>query len=168
MCNANIANNADGVSAGAAAGSPVIGYPYVWNGSTWDRQKEQADPCALNAKSTADFDSATSGGSIVTAGGAGVKTYLCSIDIINSGAAAQHISLIEGTGSSVCTGGTPAGVFLNSGATAANGANFGASGGISKGNGAGTIAKNGTANYNICVAFDGAAQVNVHVAYVQQ
>ena len=166
--NANIANTSNGVSASSSCCSPVVGYAYVWNGSTWDRQKAQADPCATAAKSTADFNSATTGGSIVTAGGVGVYTYLCSVDIVNSASAAQHISLIEGTGSGVCAGGTPAGVYLNNSAAAANGANFVSGGGVSKGDGTGTIAKNGTANYNICVAFDGAAQVNVHVAYVQQ
>jgi hypothetical protein len=29
-------DNADGVAAGATAGSPVVNYNYVWNGTNWD------------------------------------------------------------------------------------------------------------------------------------
>lgn len=35
--NTNVANNADTVAAGAGCCSPVASYPFLWNGSTWDR-----------------------------------------------------------------------------------------------------------------------------------
>jgi len=41
--NANVANNADGVAAGATAGSPVVNYNYAFNGSTWDRLQDDAN-----------------------------------------------------------------------------------------------------------------------------
>ncbi len=129
----------------------------------------QADPCgsSANVKQTADFVSPVSGGSIIPAA-VGAKTYICSISIVTS--AATNLSLLEGTGSSVCTGGSTAGVFLNSGVTVASGAAFAANSGISVGNGASYIAKNTTANQNICVAFTttNSPQVNAHVTYVQQ
>lgn len=126
------------------------------------------EPCLTQTKSTADFESGTSGGQIV-AGAAGTKTYICGLVISSSTAA--NISLDEGTGSSVCTGGTTAGVFLNTGATAANGASFGAtSGGISYGFGGATVAKTANAGNNLCVIFTttNTPQVNVHVTYIQQ
>ncbi len=126
-----------------------------------------ADPCAYNIKLFADFESTTSGGSIITAA-SGKRAYICGLTIVTS--AAANISLIEGTGSSVCTGGTLAGVYLNTGTTAANGAAFAANGGVARGDGAATLAANATANQNICVLFTttNSPQVNVHVAYVQQ
>jgi len=126
-----------------------------------------ADPCQFQAKSIADFESTTSGGSIITAA-SGKKAYICSLAIITS--AAANVSLIEGTGSSVCTGGTTAGVYLNTGVTAANGAGFAANGGIKDGGAGNTIAQNATANQNVCVLFTttNTPQVNVHVTYVQQ
>jgi hypothetical protein len=126
-----------------------------------------ADPCFASTKSIANFESTTSGGSIITAASA-KKAYICSISIITSTAA--NVSLIEGTGSSVCTGGSTGGVFLNTGVTAANGAAFAANGGIQTGVGMGTVAQNAVANQNICVAFTttNTPQVNVHVSYVQQ
>jgi|SRR5579859_2527885 len=126
-----------------------------------------ADPCFASSKSYANFESTTSGGSIITAVSA-KKAYICAVAIVTSVAA--NVSLIEGTGSSVCTGGTPAAVFLNTGTTAANGAAFAANAGIAFGTGGASIAANATANQNICVLFTttGTPQVNVHVAYVQQ
>ena len=125
------------------------------------------DPCQFQLKSFADFESTSSGGSIITAASS-KKAYICGLTIVTSTAA--NVSLIEGTGSSVCTGGTPAGVFLNTGTTAANGAAFAANGGVARGDGSSTLAANATANQNICVLFTttNSPQVNVHVAYVQQ
>lgn len=125
------------------------------------------DPCAGTNKSTAEFESTSSGGQIV-AGTASKQTYICAIRTHTS--AAANISLVEGTGSSVCTGGSPTGVYLNPGTTAANGAAYAANGGDSFGNGGGTVAKTATAADNLCVVFTttNAPQVNVHVSYVQQ
>ena len=125
------------------------------------------DPCLGSVKSQGDFGSTTSGGSIITAVSA-KKAYICSIAIVTS--AAANVSLVEGTGSSVCTSGVTAGVFLNTGTTAANGAAFSANGGLSQGGGGATLAVNATANQNICVVFTttNSPQVNVHVSYVQQ
>ncbi len=129
----------------------------------------QSDPCgsAANVKNTADFVSASSGGSIITAT-PGAKAYLCSISIVTSQAA--NVSLIEGTGSSVCTGGTTGGVFMNTGVTQASGASFSANSGMTIGTGGYTVAKNTTAAQNVCVAFTttNAPTVNAHVTYVQQ
>jgi len=127
----------------------------------------QADPCFASTKSYADFESTSSGGSIVTLA-SGKKTYVCSVSVITS--AAANVSIIEGTGSSVCTGGTVSGDFLNTGSTAANGAAFAANGGIQAGTGGETIFANATVAQNTCVLFTttNSPQVNVHISYVQQ
>jgi hypothetical protein len=141
---------------GAASMTPVLVTPSA-----------PSDPCFASTKSYADFESTSSGGSIITAQ-SGKKAYVCAISVVTSTAA--NVSIIEGTGSSVCTGGTTAGDFLNTGTTAANGAAFAANGGINVGTGNGTIFANATANQNTCVLFSttNTPQVNVHVSYVQQ
>lgn len=125
------------------------------------------DPCMFKPKLFADFESPTSGGQLV-AGTSGKKTYICGIAGFVS--AATNISLLEGTGSSVCTGGTPAAVFFNTSTTAANGAALPANGGLTFGNGGGELAATATNADNLCVVFTttNTPQVNLHVAYVQQ
>lgn len=159
-------------SAPGTAGAPstqVVSVQGVTNGTAVPVQGTVSnDNCFNNfgTKLTADFSSTTSGGSIVTAASA-KKIYICAVAIVTS--APSAVSLIEGTGASVCTGGTPAGVFLNNTTTVANGALFPGSGGIALGNGSGTIAQTATANQNLCVIFDttNTPRVNVHVSYVQ-
>jgi hypothetical protein len=162
--------NATVVGAGTA-GSPSGGIATVQGAASMTpllvTPSAPADPCFASLKSYADFESTSSGGSIITAVSA-KKAYICSISILTSVGA--NVSIIEGTGSSVCTGGTPSGDFLNTGTTAANGGAFAANGGIAQGGGMGTVFANATANQNTCVLFttSGTPQVNVHVSYVQQ
>jgi hypothetical protein len=120
-----------GSVAGSAACSPDQGAGLV--GSCTPRVKPTTDdPCFGSPKLFANFSSTSSGGSIITATSA-KKAYICGIVILAS--VASNVSIIEGTGSSVCTGGTPSGDFLNTGVTAANGAAFAANGGVSFGSG---------------------------------
>jgi hypothetical protein len=124
------------------------------------------DPCTFQAKSIGHFSSSTSGGSIITLA-SGKKAYICSISVVAS--AAANVSLIEGTGSSVCTGGTVAAVWGNTGTTAANGYPFAANGGLTIAGG-GTVAQNATTSQNVCVLFNttNSPQVVADVSYVQQ
>jgi len=152
-------NSAEGVkTAGGAAAAQSI-------------QVEGLDPCAFSNKSFADFSSSTSGGSIITSGGGSKQNYICGATIVTS--AAAQVSLVGGTGSSVCTGGTVEGVFLNaaaSSAAASGGAYFAANGGVNVGGANATVAKSTTAAQNLCVVFTttNTPTVNVHVSYVQQ
>lgn len=141
---------------GAAGMTPVLVTPSA-----------PADPCFASAKLTGSFSSTSSGGSIVTAA-SGKKIYVCQVTVVTSAAAA--VSFIEGTGSSVCTGGTTAGDWLNTGITAANGAAFGANGGVSAGAGTGTVFQTATANQNLCLVFSttNTPTVVASVTYVQQ
>jgi hypothetical protein len=122
-----------------------------------------ADPCTFRKKLTANFSSSTSGGSIITASPSN-KTYLCAITVVAS--ATASVSIIEGTGASVCTGGTTAGVWGNTGVTAANGLPLAANGGVAIGSGNASVASSATVNQNICMLFT-AGTVVATVSYVQ-
>jgi len=126
-----------------------------------------SDPCDNPAKLTANFSSTTSGASIVNAA-ASKKIYVCQVTMIISAAAA--VSFVEGTGASVCTGGTTAGVWLNNTVTAANGAPFASNGGVSAGNGRGTVFQTANVNQNLCLVFTttNSPTVVASVSYVQQ
>lgn len=139
------------------AGTAVIGYT-------------SADPCSQATKLTADFESTSSGGNLIT-GTAAKITYICSLRVTVS--TQTNFSLCEAT-STACSGGTPAAVYLNTSTTAANGGLLGFDsthpGGLVDGGGASTIAKTATTGQNVDVLFGtgNSPQVNVHVTYVQQ
>ena len=128
-----------------------------------------SDPCYGSAKLAANFTSGSSGGSIVTAV-AGKRIYVCSLVLVTSAAAA--VSFEEGTGSSVCTGGTVVADYLNAGATptAGNGASFAASGGVTVGDGTGTVFSTANVNQNLCLLFTVTNTPNVvaSMSYVTQ
>jgi hypothetical protein len=159
-----------GTAGSPAGGVMTVQYPSS-GGTTVPVSFTSNDPCQTGTKLNADFESTSSGGSIVTAV-SGKKIYVCAITIIVS--AQANVSIIEGTGSGVCTGGSPSGDYLNPGTTAANGALFGPTvsspGGVAFGNGGYEIFQTATANQNQCVAFTttNAPQVNVHETYVLQ
>lgn len=85
--NGNIGNNSDGV----AAGTSNIGtssYNYVWNGTTWDRQRGTANsgisvaPYGVNQTPITGNATGTTGAVVGTlAGTAGKTTYICGFDV---------------------------------------------------------------------------------------
>jgi hypothetical protein len=210
------ANNADGVAGVSTGLGQNTAYPFLWNGTTFDRwygdktngawvnvksavalavtgafwqatqpvsattlplptgaatsalQQQNSDPCAVGAKSFAPFSITASGASVITASGS-TSTYVCGIAV--GASTATSFSLVSGTGSSVCTGGTPAPVFGNSGETAANGFPIAGTtgGGLTFGNGAGTIAKSG-ASQNTCIVIvtTNSPTVAGQIAFIQQ
>ena len=129
------------------------------------------DPCYANQKFTNDYEgttSSTSGTQIILAPATGKKAYICSL--VWSATANTQIQLIEGTGSSTCSGGTIAAVFGSadgSTITQSHGMALAAYGAYTYGNGSATIAVNATAAQNTCVVFTttNSPQVNVHVTY---
>ena len=131
------------------------------------------DPCSYSKKSTAFFNITASGASFITAVAADY-TYICQITVTAS--TQTNFSIVAGTGSSVCTGGTPYPIFGNPAETAANGALIGVSatvgGGIVVGNGEATVAGGsvgGTVNYNLCalITTTNSPTVNGTILYVQ-
>lgn len=130
----------------------------------------QAGPASVISKATADFFSQVSGGSIINAV-AGKKVYICSLTMVTS--AATTMQIVEGTGASVCTGGTIAAMLgsTDSGSIVAAHGMAITGNGLQVGMGGYTIAQSGTPNQNVCVVFNTATtspQVNVHAVYVQQ
>ena len=134
-----------------------------------------ADPCSYSKKSSAFFNITSSGASIITAV-ASQYVYICQISV--STTTITNFSLVAGTGSSVCTGGTPYALWGNPGVTAANGFQIGTAttapggGGVVIGNGGYTVAGGsvgGTVNYNVCplITTTNSPTVNGTVLYVQ-
>ena len=135
--------------------------------------KNSLDPCSYSKKATALFNITASGASFITATAADY-TYICQISVTTT--TQTNFSIVAGTGSSVCTGGTPYPIFGNPAETAANGALIGVSatvgGGIVVGNGEATVgggSVGGTVNYNLCalITTTNSPTVNGTILYVQ-
>ena len=107
--NANVANNGDGVSASASAGPPVVNYGFLYNGTTWDRQRSGATTGAALTQPSSRYPSgatpitasATGTTAATTATLAGVSshtTYICGLSIrANATAAATGNATVTGT-----------------------------------------------------------------------
>jgi len=124
-----------------------------------------ADPCMFRVKSSASFSLTTS--TQVITGTSMEKTYICGIDI-SIGGTAQNVALVEGTGS-VCGTNT---FGLAGSTTAATGWQFGANGGLTKGNGEGIVyfgsADSNATAANVCLLLSGSVQTSGSIQYVQQ
>lgn len=119
------------------------------------------EPCLTGTKAKVAISQATS--TQIITGAASKKTYVCSIAI--NGADAENISIVEGTGT-LCATGIAA---VLGGTTAAAGMNLAANGGITLGNGRGTVmmADNAAAD-NVCILQSGTGRVAGVLTYVQQ
>ena len=120
------------------------------------------DPCKGQTKLFASISQ--TGNTLLVAGSASKKMYVCSIHLV--AAAAADVAVVEGTGS-VCGTGT-AGVSGFGGATAATGWNFAANGGIALGNGDSSLGAEGVSGDDLCVFSSGSGQVSGGISYVVQ
>jgi hypothetical protein len=77
--------------------------------------------------------------------------------------AAEIVSLTEGTGTTCATGAAA----VTGSTTAANGESYAANGGISRGNGAGTVALTIKRGDDLCLAQNTSSRVSGNVVYVQ-
>lgn len=171
-----IANNADGIAAVAASSSspvPVNNYAYVYNGTTWDRMRSgtqtgsvavaSADPClGANKTNLPISQNGTSSVQLVALSGSTV-IYVCSVSLVAAGATTAVLT--TGTGSACVTGN--AAVLGDTTANIANGLSFAANGGLTLGNGAGTIAK-GAASSELCMTLGTNVRMSGNLTYVQQ
>lgn len=136
-----------GVTSAIPAGTNVIGY--VTN-----------DPCTQAAKTNVAISfQATSSAQLVAASGS-TKIYVCSLSLIAS--VATVFSLTGGTGTNC---GTPAALIGTTSAT--HGLSLAANGGLTLGNGAGTIAVT-AASSEVCIVQSGAGDLVGNLTYVQQ
>ena len=116
------------------------------------------NPCQREAPLYVVIDQ-TSGEQLVT-GTASERIYICSIQLVT--ASAQNISLVSGTGTVCATSTGP----LMGGTTAATGWNLAANGGLSMGNGLGSLAQTDTNADNVCLLQSGSGQISGSISYV--
>lgn len=145
----SLATIATNTGAAIPAGTNVIGFT-------------SNDACAQLAKIPVAIATTASTTELVV-GTTNKKTWICSLALIVG--AAETINLIEGTGI-ICTGGTSVAVI---GSTVSNtGMELAANGGLTYGNGSGTIAATANNANNLCLLKPGSAQVSGNLTYVQQ
>ena len=97
-----------------------------------------------------------------TAGNSAQYIYICSLIVNNGNAAAQGVSIVEGTGSNCAT--NTVAVIGNS--TAAGGLTLATNSGQNIGGGIGPIAKTAVAGDNVCI-FTGAGPIGGAISAVQ-
>lgn len=120
------------------------------------------DVCSYNLKQNFSISTAV-GNTQIVGGVGGKKVYICSILMFASGGAS--VSIIEGTGAA-CTTSNEASVIGST--TAANGLPIPANGGLTYGNGAGTVGVTATAANGICILQSGTTPLSGNITYVQQ
>lgn len=98
--------------------------------------------------------SVSSNTQLITAGNGNMFIYICAATLSNGNAAAQPVSIVEGTGSTCGT--NTVGVIGNS--TAAGGVALAINGTATPGSGVGVIAKTAVAGDNVCL-FTGAGPI---------
>jgi hypothetical protein len=118
------------------------------------------DPCRTQANIFKPI-SQTASAQLVT-GTSAKKIYICSINLVT--AAANNVAMVEGTGT-VCATGIAG---MAGGSTAATGWNFAANGGLTQGNGMGSIMAEATNADNLCLLQSAAVQLSGSIGYVVQ
>jgi hypothetical protein len=122
-------------------------------GQMWTRQ---LDPCSGVEKLYLPIDIVTATDTEITPSLSGASTYyyICSINLVTAGA--NNVALVDDN-TDGC-GSPTAGVF--GGLTAAEGWNFAANGGLTLGNGVGSVGRAQTANSVLCIRTSAAVQLS--------
>jgi hypothetical protein len=128
-------------------------------------QTSTADPCMFQAKTNVPISTAT-GTVALVAGVSAKKIYICSLSLITT--TAVSVSLSEGSGATCGTSSQAGVIGVGTNGTAANGLPLAANGGLTLGNGGGTIAATATAANYLCLFQSGTAQMAGNLTYVQQ
>lgn len=122
-----------------------------------------ADPCMFQAKTNLPISqNGTSSVQLIALSGS-TSIYVCSLSLIAAGA--TTVALTTGTGSACVTGN--AAVLGSTTSNIANSLSFAANGGLTLGNGQGTIAK-GAASSELCMINGSNVFVSGNLTYVQQ
>jgi hypothetical protein len=127
-------------------------------GQVWTRQ---LDPCSGVAKVYVPIDivTATTTEVVGTASGASNYIYICSINLVSAGA--NNVALVEDD-TDACA--SPS-AGIAGGVTAAEGWNLAANGGLTQGNGNGSIAKSAAQNRYVCLITSAAVQLSGTIVY---
>lgn len=152
-----------------AAGNLVIGKVGVdqTTPGTTNLVQSSTDPCTFKTKVNQPFSTAA-GTTQIISGVAATKIYICSFSLIAP--TAVSVSLIEGSSAS-CGTSSQGGVMgqpLGTIGASSIGLPLAANGGLTIGNGAGTIASTATAANYLCLFQSGTAQLSGNLTYVQQ
>lgn len=123
------------------------------------------DPCAYAAKTNVPISTASGTLALVT-GVSAKKIYVCSLVLIAP--SAVSVSLAEGSGTTCGTSNQAGVIGVATNGTAANGMPLAANGGLTLGNGGGSIAITATAADYLCLFQSGTAQIAGNLTYVQQ
>lgn len=126
-----------------------------------------ADPCMFQAKTNLAFSSNPNNANVALVTGVSAKKiYVCSFSVIAAGASA--VSLTEGSGATCGTSNQAAVIGVASNGTLSNGLSLAANGGLTLGNGTGTIAATATNADYLCIAGSGNFNLAGNITYVQQ
>lgn len=151
--NAFVTNSNANGQATAANSSPVV----------LPAAQVTTDPCSLGTKTNLPISqNGTSSVQLIALSGSTV-IYVCSLSLIAAGA--TTVVLTTGTGTACVTGN--AAVLGDTTANIANGLSLAANGGLTLGNGAGTVAK-GAASSELCMTLGTNVRMSGNLTYVQQ
>ena len=123
------------------------------------------DPCAGATKTNVTINTASGTTALVT-GVSAKKVYVCSLSLIVP--SAVSVSLSEGSGTTCGTSNQAGVIGVATNGTAANGMALPANGGLTFGNGSGTVAVTATAADYLCLFQSGTAQIAGNLTFVQQ
>lgn len=148
----------------AAINSSIpAGTNYIGNVRETDGTRNRVlDPCEAIAQTSAPISITTATTTRIVAPSASNKTYICSLFLTS--AAADNVGIVEGTGGTCGTG--TAGVI--GGATATNGPNFAANGGVMlQAGGKTAVAYTAGTNVDLCLITSAATPLAGVIKYVQ-
>lgn len=123
------------------------------------------DPCS-GVKSTTTFAITSGTQTSLVAAVSAKKVYICSIVAIT--AIADNANFYDVGAAGACSGAATEAVIGASSNAATNGLNLAANGGLTLGNGLGTVAFTQTANATLCVVTSSAGPFSGALTYVQQ
>lgn len=118
------------------------------------------DPCSTNKKSIALLNQNTATTTRIITPVAGQKTYICSAVMMV--ASADNVVFLEGTGGT-CGSGT-----ASMAGDTTIGFAFAGNGGMTLGNGLGTVMQTATVSTDVCVKTSTVAQLSGAITYTQQ
>lgn len=147
--------NANGQAA-MSASSPVV----LANNQT------AADPCMFQAKTNVPI-STSSGTTALVTGVSAKKIYVCSLALI-ANTPAVSVSLSEGSSSTCGTSSQAAVMGVATSGTASLGIPLAVNGGLTLGNGGGTVAATATAANYLCLFQSGTTLIAGNLTFVQQ
>ena len=127
-----------------------------------DASAQSADPCQGPVQNVA-IGTAGATNVQVVAPGVGRRVFICSLSLIVG--AATVVNVIEGTGSACITANSAA---IIGSTTAANGMSLATNGGLTYGNGKGTVGATATPGNGVCVLTSGSVQFGGNMTFVQQ